>query len=109
MLIYLQSMDQLAAEFGTLEVVQYIKDYSSVKGYSLLNLAAYGGKLDIVQNLIKNQKYDMRFKGKRGRTPLNSACAGRQLNVVKYLVDECKAHFTCLCCDNHSTPLDIAA
>ena len=114
----------LAAEFGTLEIVQYImkimedsgtKQKSDLKedtpqgAYTHLHLAAYGGKLDIVKYLVKTKGYDIMIKSKRGRTPLYSACAGCQLEVVKYLVDECQADFTSSCCDNHSTPLDIAA
>ena len=45
-------------------------------------------------------------KGKLGRSPLFSACAGGHLEIVKYLLDECKVERPT---DEHSSPLGIAA
>ena len=93
---------QLAAEWGTAEVVQCMIDYGvdykstdSESKYTLLHLAAYGGKLDIVKYLKERVGYDPMIKDKENKTPLHSACAGGQLHVVKYLVENCKVDMQC--------------
>ena len=86
---------QLAAEYGTVESVQCMIEHgvgSEESGkYTLLHLAAYGGKLDIVEYLIEKVGYDPMIKDKDDKTPLHSACAGHgYFEVIRYLVDDCK-------------------
>ena len=106
---------QLAAEFGTLEVVQYMIE-KGVKSeglcdakYSLLHFAAYGGKLNIVKYLIQAEGYNSRSKDRNGKTPLHSACASGQLHIIKFLLDVHKVNISCHDNTTHTSPLDVAA
>ena len=89
---YGQTPLHLAAEYGTLEIVQFMVDernfeFSSEKGYTPLHCAARGGKLDIVKYLIEKKGYNP--NGYLSRTPLNSACHGGKYDTVEYLIREC--------------------
>ena len=104
---------QLAAEYGTVKVVQYMMengvDREEPGPYTLLHLAAYGGKLDIVQHLIQRRKYNPMIRDKDEKTPLHSACVNGELKVVKYLLEECEVEISN--CDNRyqESPLGSAA
>ena len=104
---------QLAVEYGTVEVVQYMMENGVGREesgpYTLLHLAAFGGKLDIVKYLIQKRGFDPVIKDRLDMTPLHSACASGQLKVVKFLVNECEADVSS--CNNRykESPLDTAA
>ena len=104
---------QLAAEHGTVKVVQYMMengvDREEPGPYTLLHLAAYGGKLDIVQYLIQKRNYDPMIRNKDENTPLHSACVNGELKVVKYLLEECEVEVSK--CNNRyqESPLGSAA
>jgi ankyrin repeat protein len=112
--LYRQTPLQLAAQWGTVEVVQHMMEHGVSEGtepgpYSLLHLAAYGGKLDIVQYLIENRGHNPMRRDRDKKTVLHSACANGQLKVIKYLVDECKVDISNLGNKYHESPLDMAA
>ena len=119
----LQTPLQLAAEYGTMEVVEYMMEHErqtngleqdQTKGleqepYSLLHFAAYGGKLETVEYLIQKRGYHPMIRDSKNRTPLHSACKKGNLNVVKYLVENCEIDISCRNNTSHVTPLDMAA
>lgn len=49
--------------------------------------AARNGELNIVINLLKENKDLLKSLDQNGRTPLHMACFGAHLDVVKYLID----------------------
>ena len=111
--LHQQTPLQLAAEYGTVEVVQYMMenghDEEEQGPYTLLHLAAYGGKLPTVKYLIQEREYDPIIKDKDEKTPLHSACVSGQLEVVEYLVDVYEVNVSS--CDNiyKESPLGTAA
>ena len=73
-----------------------VKDPS---GLTLLHLACQHGYLDIVQYLIRNQKYNPETTTPNGHTPLHTACKSGHLHIVKCLITDHK-------CNPHSTDSD---
>ena len=101
---------QLAAEIGTKEIVQYMMENgvsSESKPYTLVHLAAFGGKLETVKYLLNSKKYNGKEEDKEGLTPLHSACKSGQLDTVKYLVEELKMDLKPQ--RQLLSPLDVAA
>jgi ankyrin repeat protein len=109
--VYDQTPLQLAAQWGTVDVVQYMMEnraHTESEPYSLLHLAAYGGKLNIAKYLVC-RKYDQSIRDRDGKIPLHSACKSGQLEVVKYFVGDCKCDIASNDNRYHETPLDMAA
>ena len=77
-------------------------------GSSLVHLAAIHGWIDVVKDLTIRYKCHANCKNSRERTPLYSASATGQLEMVKYLIDEQHCDPLAQDCDFYSTPLHFA-
>ena len=113
--LFEQTPLQLAAECGTVDVVEHMIEHErgtkdlELEPYTLLHLAAYGGKLENVQYLVQKRGYDPMIRDRKNQTPLHSACKRGNLEVVKYLVEDCGVNISCCNNASHVAPLDMAA
>ena len=60
----------------------------TIKGVSLLHLAAHHGWMDIIIDLITKYKCDTNCKDSIGCTPLHDAAVNNHLEVVRYFINE---------------------
>ncbi|MGL9762250.1 MAG: ankyrin repeat domain-containing protein [Wolbachia sp.] len=56
--------------------------------YTLLHVAIFSGRLDIVKHLIADKKADVDARGSDDKTALHLAASNGHLDTVKYFVDE---------------------
>ena len=80
-----------------------------IKMYSAIHYAAFGGKVEVVQYFVEGGYCDAECRGLKGRTPLHSACRNGMVDVVDYLVGECKVNGMIQEEKYGSTPLHTAA
>jgi len=76
--------------------------------YTLLHIAIFSGRLDIVKHLIADKKADVDARGSDDKTALHLAAMNNKLEMVKYLVENGKANVDARdSCNN--TALHLAA
>ncbi len=61
---------------------------SDFKGWSLLQVSCYFGRLDIARWLISDRKVRYKHSSSDGMNPLLCAVLGGHLEIVEYLIDE---------------------
>ena len=84
-----------------------VPDLGYARNMSLLHLAAAGGWMDIIIDLITKYKCDTNCKDSYGRTPLHYAVINNHLEVVRYFINE--QHCDPMARDNDGdTPLHYA-
>ena len=108
-----QNAVRLLPQVSQLADIRITRDYAVVvngmevvvaSGSSLVHLAAVHGWIGVVKDLTIKYKCDANCKNSLERTPLYSASATGQLEMVKYLIDEQHCDPLAKECQN-STPL----
>lgn len=78
---------EIACEKGTLDIVEYLSNFTKNKNQLGLLKAAANGHLDIVMYLVNDMKCNVNIKDSNGWTPLFFAVRNFHFDILSFLLD----------------------